>query len=110
LSKDIGKRFHTDSLIIEELGYLSASEGKYVTVKLDRWYYYINRAKLSLYEGAYRLEELKFVEEKCGRADTGSKDVPDCPKHFTLICRPSDLVALAKRILKLYTGNEDVQY
>ena len=102
MSKDIGKRFHTDSLIVKELGYVSAFEGKYVTVKLDRWHYYMDRAKLSMYEGAYRLEELKSVEDKCGRADTGSEDVPDCPRHFTIICQPSDLVALARSILKLY--------
>jgi hypothetical protein len=95
---------HTDSRIIEELGYVSASENKYVTVKLDRWYYYMDRAKLSIYEGAYRPEEIKKVEEKCARADDGSEDAPDCPRHFTIICRPIDLVELARSILKLYAG------
>lgn len=104
MSSDKKERIHTDSRIIEELGYISASENKHVTVKLDRWYYYMDRAKLSIYEGAYRPEELKSVEEKCVRADNGSEDVPDCPRHFTIICRPSDLVELARSILKLYAG------
>jgi hypothetical protein len=99
------KRTNTDSMVINELGYVSASENKYVTVKLDRWYYnYLDRAKLSLYEGSYPQEELKSVEEKCARADLDSEDVPDCPRHFTIICRPTDLVALARNILKLYEG------
>jgi hypothetical protein len=99
------KRINTDSIVINELGYVSASENKCVTVKLDRWYYnYLDRAKLSLYEGSYVQEELKSVEEKCVRADTDSENAPDCPRHFTIICRPSDLVALAKSILKLYEG------
>ena len=104
------KKAETDSRIIEDLGYISVSEGKYATVKLDSWHYYVNRAKLSIYEGAYRLEELESVDEKCVRADTGSKDEHDCPRHFTLICRPSDLIALARDILKLYKGDENVQY
>jgi hypothetical protein len=104
LSSDKNERIHTDSQIIEELGYVSAPENKHVTVKLDRWHYYMDRAKLSIYEGAYRLEEINAVEEKCVRADTGAEDVPDCPRHFTIICRPTDLVELAKSILKLYAG------
>lgn len=103
MSSDKNKRFYTDSLVMEDLGYISAFKGKYVTVKLDRWYYFMNRAKLSIYEGAYPQEELKSVEEKCVRADSGSKDVHDCPRHFTIVCEPSDLVALARSILKLYT-------
>jgi hypothetical protein len=103
LSSDKVRGSKTYSQIIEEVGYVSASENKHVTVKLDRWYYnYMSRAKLSIYEGAYHLEELKSVEEKCVRADTSSKDAPDCPRHFTIICRPADLVELAKNILKLY--------
>jgi hypothetical protein len=99
------ERIHTDSRIIEQVGYISASENRYVTVKLDRWYYnFMDRAKLSIYEGAYRLEELNSVEEKCVRADMDSEDVPDCPRHLTIICRPTDLVELAKSILKLYAG------
>jgi hypothetical protein len=104
LSSDKDKIIQTDSQIIEAVGYISASENKYVTVKLDHWYYYMGRAKMSIYEGAYRLEELKSVEEKCVRADTGSEDAHDCPRHFTIICRPSDLVELARSILKLYSG------
>jgi hypothetical protein len=102
LSSEKDEKIHTASLVIEALGYIPISEEKYVTVKLDRWYYYMNRAKLSIYDGSYLQEELKSVEEKCVRADNSSKDVPHCPKHFTIICRPSDLVALAKSILKLY--------
>lgn len=91
---------------IEEVGYISDSENKHVTIKLDGWYYnYMSRAKLSIYEGANNLEELKSVEEKCVHADTGSGEGQDCPRRFTIICRPTDLVELAKSILKLYSGN-----
>ncbi len=47
-SSDKDKRIHIDSLIIEELGYVSAPEGKYVTFKLDRWHFYMDRAKPSI--------------------------------------------------------------
>ena len=64
------EKVQNEPIIIEEVGYISDSENKHVTIKLDRWYYnYMNRAKLSIYEGAYNLKELKSVEEKCVYAD-----------------------------------------
>jgi len=94
------------SFYIEELSW-----GEYVTVKMVRWHYYIDRGKLMLIEGIYGKEELEKVVEKCNRADTAIKHREqalelDCPRHFELTCRPSDLVRFAREILSLYKGYE----
>lgn len=114
MSHDTEEKTETHSRIIEELGRISASEGKYFTVKMKQWHYYIDRARLTIVEGAYNEEELKEIVDKCDRADDyaekGLTPPADCPRHFTLVCRPLDLVFLAKDILNLYKGYENVHY
>jgi hypothetical protein len=46
-------------------------------------------------------EKFEEVSKKCVYADLGIS-VEDCPEHFSLACRPSDLVDLAKEILEFY--------
>lgn len=102
------------SLVIQELHPISASMGDYVTVKMERWHYHIDRSKLILVEGTYTKEELEKVLDKCNRADASaraeSSPSSDCPRHFTLACRPLDLVKLAREILTLYKGYESILY
>lgn len=105
MSHDVDERTETDSRIIEELEW-----GKYVTVRMQLWHHYIDRAKLTIVEGVYNKEELKEIVEKCDRADAYMRAGPTppagCPRHFTFTCRSSDLVSLAKDMLKLYKGYE----
>lgn len=112
MSHGIDKRTGTYSCFIEELGRISASSGEYVTVKMDRWFYYIDRAKLMLIKGTYSKEELKKIVDRCDHADllerAGKSPDVDCPRHFTMVCRPLDLVRLARDILKLYKEYERV--
>lgn len=92
--------------MIEELGHISASSGDYVTAKMVRWFYYIDRAKITFIRGSYRTEKLKEIADQCDSADArieaGLSPTDDCPEHFTFVCRPLDLVALARDILDLY--------
>lgn len=114
MSRDRDERTETHSRIIQELGRISASSGEYITIKMERWHYYIDRAKITIVEGIYKDEELKEILDKCARADAHAKagltPSADCPRHFTLVCRPLDLVFLAKDILNLYKGYEEVYY
>ena len=108
------RKGETCSRIIEELGPISASCGRYVTIRMSRWHYYIDRGKLTIVEGIHGGEELEKVIDKCGHADAdveaGLSPPADCPRHFTVVCRPIDLVHLAKDILNLYKGYEDMPY
>jgi hypothetical protein len=109
---DINNRTETQSCFIEELGQISASGGNYTTIRMERWHYYIDRAKLMLIQGWYNKDELIEIVDKCNRADAdieaGLSPPDDCPKHFTLVCRPLDLVRLARDILNLYKGYENI--
>ena len=114
MTHDTDRGTETHSRIIQELGALSASSGEYITIKMERWHYYIDRAKITMVEGIYKDEEFEEILDKCHRADAyarAGRPLPaDCPRHFTLVCRPLDLVFLAKDILNLYKGYEDVHY
>lgn len=111
MSENANNKTETRSRIIEELGRISASSGNYVTVEMKRWHYYIDRAKLTLIQGSYNEKELMEIVDKCDSADArkeaGFPSSPDCPRHFTLVCRPLDLVRLARDILNLCKGYED---
>lgn len=72
-----------------------------------------------LIKGAYKTEKLDEIVDQCERADANALHVRmedgvspknECPEHFTFVCRPLDFVALARDIIKLYKGYEDVHY
>jgi hypothetical protein len=102
------------SFVVQELHPISASMGNYVTIKVDRWHYYIDRSKLTLIDGGYRKkEELNEIERKCNIADRaverGEPPSADCPEHFVLTIRWVDMVRLAEEILNLRDEREKAQ-
>jgi hypothetical protein len=109
MSDNVDEKTETYSCSVEEL---SGHYDNNVTVKIDKWFYYVDRAKLMLIEGTYSKEDLEKAAERCNHIDilerAGESPDVDCPRHFTVVCRPLDLVRLAKAILKFYREYQDI--
>ena len=78
-----------------------------VIVHIHRWHYYIPRVKLTMIEGCHRIEE--EIGKALHEARHGKKSpilAEDYPKHFTLVCRPWDLLHLANALTRICEPEE----
>lgn len=94
-------------LYLEDMYSLRDMRHTCVTVCIDRWFYYIPRVNLTMIEGYYKTEE--EIEKVLREAKHGKKssNLPeDYPKHFEIICRPRDLLKLAKALTKICEPEE----
>jgi hypothetical protein len=83
------------------LGFSNSVEDSAI-VKMQRWHHYIDRGRLLFVEGLPLIRETSDdIFDKCERADRGEK-VEDCPKHFSIRARPTDLMTFAQQILAFY--------
>ena len=97
------KRMEMEEILhLEDMYALRSMSHTCVTVHINRWHYYIPWVGLTMIEGYYKTEE--EIEKALREAEYGKKSptLPeDYPKHFTLVCRPGDLLNLAKTLIKI---------
>lgn len=94
-------------LYLEDVYALRTMSHTCVTVHINRWHYYVPRVRLTMIEGSYKTEE--EIEKALREAEYGKKSLSlpeDYPKHFTLACRPRDLLNLAKTLVKICQPEE----
>jgi len=53
-----------------------------VTVRIDRWFHYIPRVKLTMIEGYYKAEEIEKALEEAERGKKSPTLPEDYPKHL----------------------------
>jgi hypothetical protein len=83
--------------IISDLSNMAQDE---THIKMKKWYYYADRAKLLFVKGYFPIEgEL----EKSFNSIERPGDNFDFP-HFEIICKPQELVRFAKQILNFYSS------
>ena len=99
-----------ECLYLEDLGALRGPPWKMcVSVFIEKWFYYIPRAKLTFVEGYHETaEQAQEAILKKRRGETTIGFPEDYPKHYELVCRPSDLLHLAKVIQKVCNSSESL--
>lgn len=95
-----------------ERAYVSAYEGfrkeePYneipLNIVVERWFYYVERAKFTIIEGAYKsIDEINEAIKIKERGNLEHKVLEDYPKLFQFSCRSQDLIHIAKAIVNLY--------
>lgn len=89
-------------LYLEDMYLLRRMTYTTVSVRIHRWHHYIPRVKLTLVEGFYKTAE--EIDKALSDAKYGKKlpALPeDYPKHFEMVCRPDDLLRLAKALTRI---------
>lgn len=99
----------TELLYLEDMYSLRDFSHTIVTVRIHRWFYYIPRVKLTMIEGYYKTEE--EIEKALMIARSGNKTtIPvGYPKYFEIICRPEDMLRLAKTLIKICEPEEQTE-
>jgi len=72
------------------------------TAFISKWFYYVSRARLSFIKGSHETLEAQCTIIKAKSGDTQGY-AEDWPIHYEITCYPEDLVALAKKILDVFS-------
>ena len=87
-----------------------------VTVKIERWFYYIPRAKLTLIDGIYgspeevdeAVRKAELLQLKAKVQGQGMQQVHEKPpRFFEVVCHPQSLLHLAEAIRRVCSRNEE---
>lgn len=69
-----------------------------VTVCLKRWIYHGPRVQLTIVEDCYNSSEaIDNAIQSCRK----NPEFPEHPKHLEIVCRPEEMLELAKNITKI---------
>ena len=84
-------------LMLQDRYGLRSAQWNTVTIRITKWYYYGPRVKLTIVEGYHNREDIDNAVRSQG------KDVqnPSYPKNLEIICRPEEMLQLAKTITKV---------
>lgn len=93
------KRTETEEILyLEDMYRLRDMRYTCVTVRINRWHHYIPRVKLTMVEDFHKTaEEIDKAISEYGK----DPNFPDYPKHFEIVCRPEDMLKLAKTLIEI---------